>query len=106
MTATDGVKHHLTLPTGGKMRPEVWERQKDLARQALPPQFAELVTKTTMPFVQAITDLPPPEDGTPVGRRLNGNATLVGNALSGFRPHTAASMSQAAFHALQLEGAF
>jgi 2-polyprenyl-6-methoxyphenol hydroxylase-like FAD-dependent oxidoreductase len=106
MTDTDGVKHHLTLPTGGKMGPEVWERQKDLARQALPPQFAEVVTKTSMPFVQAITDLPPPEDGTPVGRLLNGKATLVGDALSGFRPHTAASTSQAAFHALQLEGVF
>jgi hypothetical protein len=57
---------------------------KDLARQALPPQFAKLVTKTSMPFVQAITDLPPLEDGTPVGRLLNGKATLVGDALSGF----------------------
>jgi 2-polyprenyl-6-methoxyphenol hydroxylase-like FAD-dependent oxidoreductase len=42
MTDTDGVKHHLTLPTGGKMRPEVWERQKDLARQALPPSSLNL----------------------------------------------------------------
>jgi 2-polyprenyl-6-methoxyphenol hydroxylase-like FAD-dependent oxidoreductase len=106
MTDTDGVKHHFTLPTGGKMRPEVWERQKDHAKKTLPPQFTELVTKTTMPFVQAITDLPPPEDGTPVSRLLNGRATLVGDALSGFRPHTAASTSQAAFHALQLEGVF
>lgn len=31
---------------------------------------------------------------------------MVGDALSGFRPHTAASTSQAAFHALQLEGVF
>jgi hypothetical protein len=106
MTDTDGLKHHLTLPTSWKMRPEVWERQKDLAMQALPPQFAELVTKTSMPFVQAITDLPTPEDGTPVGRLLNGKATLVGDALSGFRPRTAASTSRAAFHALQLEGVF
>jgi 2-polyprenyl-6-methoxyphenol hydroxylase-like FAD-dependent oxidoreductase len=106
MIDTDGVKHRWTLPTGGKMRPAVWERQKDHAKQALPPQFAELVTKTTMPFVQAITDLPPPEDGTPIARLLNGKATLVGDALSGFRPHTAASTSQAAFHALQLEAVF
>lgn len=106
MIDTDGVKHHFTLPTGGKMRPEVWERQKDRARRSLPPQFSEIVTKTTMPFVQAITDLPPPERGTAFGRLLNGKATLVGDALSGFRPHTAASTSQAAFHALQLEGVF
>ena len=103
MTDTDGMKHHFTLPTGGKMRSEVWERQKDYARRTLPPQFVEIVTKTTMPFVQAITDLPPPEKGTAVGRLMNGKAIFVGDSLSGFRPHTAASTSQAAFHALQLE---
>jgi hypothetical protein len=106
MTDTDGVKHHFTLPTGGKMRPEVWERQKTHAQRSLPPQFAEIVIKTIMPFVQAITDLPPPEKGTRFSRLLNGKAVLVGDALSGFRPHTAASTSQAAFHALQLEGVF
>jgi 2-polyprenyl-6-methoxyphenol hydroxylase-like FAD-dependent oxidoreductase len=106
MTDTDGVKHRFTLPTGGKMRPEVWERQKDDARRRLPPQFAEIVTKTTTPFVQAITDLPPPKRGAAFSRLLNGKAILVGDALSGFRPHTAASTSQAAFHALQLEDVF
>jgi hypothetical protein len=59
-----------------------------------------------MPFVQAVTDLPPLEDGTPISRLLNGRATLVGDALSGSWPHTAACRSQAAFHALQLEGVF
>jgi hypothetical protein len=39
-------------------------------------------------------------------RLLNGKAILVGDALSGFRPHTAASTSQGAFHALQLEDVF
>ena len=106
MTDTDGVTHRFTLPTGGKMRTKVWERQKDHARRTLPPQFAELVTETTMPFVQAITDLPPPEKATAFSRLLNGKAILVGDALSGFRPHTAASTSQAAFHALQLESVF
>jgi 2-polyprenyl-6-methoxyphenol hydroxylase-like FAD-dependent oxidoreductase len=106
MTDADGVMHHLTLPTGGKMRPEVWERQKEHAQKTLPPQFAEIVNKTRMPFVQAITDLPPPERGMTFSRLLNGKAMLVGDAVSGFRPHTAASTSQAAFHALQLEGVF
>lgn len=106
MTDMDGVKHRFTLPTGGKMRPGVWERQKTHAQRSLPPQFAEIVAKTAMPFVQAITDLPPPEKGMSLSRLLNGKAILVGDALSGFRPHTAASTSQAAFHALQLEGVF
>ena len=106
MTDMDGVKHRFTLPTSGEMRPEVWERQKTHAQPSLPPQFAEIVAKTVMPFVQAIIDLPPPEKGMSLSRLLNGKAILVGDALSGFRPHTAASTSQAAFHALQLEGAF
>jgi len=106
MTDTEGTKHRYTLPTGGKMRAEVWEHQKTYARDVLPPQFNEIVTKTTSPFVQAITDVKPPEGGTRISRLLNGKALLVGDALSGFRPHTAASTSQAAFHALYLEGVF
>ena len=35
-------------------------------------------------------------------RYLAGKAVLVGDALSAFRPHTAASTSQAALHALSL----
>lgn len=106
MTDTSGGQHRFTLPTGGKMQPRVWQEQKSRARDILPPQFAEIVCKTSMPFVQAITDLQPPEKGTRVGRLLGGKAALVGDALSGFRPHTAASTSQAAFHALMLERVF
>ena len=58
------------------------------------------------PFVQAITDVEPPAQGVEVGRLLNGKVALVGDALSRFRPHTAASTSQAAFHALALERVF
>ena len=108
MTDTSGKTHRYTLPTGGQMRPEIWARQKEIAGQTLPPQFAELVHKTASPFVQAITDVAPPAEGTYFAppRLLGGKAVLVGDALSGFRPHTAASTSQAAFHALMLEGAF
>jgi len=106
MTDVGGVRHHFTLPPGGKMKPDVWERQKERAKKTLPPQFAEVVAKTTTPFAQAITDLSPPEMGTRVGRLMNGKAILVGDALSEFRPHTAASTSQAAFHALLLEAVF
>ncbi|KAK5233435.1 hypothetical protein LTR47_005528 [Exophiala xenobiotica] len=106
MTDVDGNTHRFTLPTGGKMQPHVWNRQKLRAKEVLPPQFAEIVGKTRMPFVQAITDVQPPEKGTKVGRLLNGKAVLVGDALAGFRPHTAASTSQAAFDALMLERVF
>ena len=105
MTDSSGNNHRFTLPTGGKMAHQVWERQKTRARAILPPQFAELVEKTMAPFVQAITDVQPPAKGTNVGRLLNGKAALVGDSLGAFRPHTAASTSQAAFDALMLEKA-
>ncbi len=106
MTDKDGGKHQFTLPTGGKMQERVWERQMAKARETLPEQFTEIVTKTISPFVQAITDVAPPPSGTKISRLLSGKAALVGDALAGFRPHTAASTSQAAFDALLLEGVF
>ena len=106
MTDKDGGKHQFTLPTGGNMQDRVWERQMAKAKEILPEQFAEIVTKTTMPFVQAITDVAPPSRATKIGRLLSGKAALVGDALAGFRPHTAASTSQAAFDALLLERVF
>jgi len=106
MTDVDGNKHRFTLPTGGHMQPRVWEKQKAFAKQTLPPQFAELVNLTDKPFVQAITDLEPPKSKREVARLMGGKAVIVGDALAGFRPHTAASTSQAALHALLLERVF
>lgn len=106
MTDKDGNKHRFTLPTGGFIQPSVWDRQKQTAQSRLSPQFAELVMKTEKPFVQAITDLEPPKDKKEVGVLMGGKALIIGDALSGFRPHTAASTSQAAFHALRLEEVF
>ncbi|MCJ1394607.1 hypothetical protein MMC18_007487 [Xylographa bjoerkii] len=96
MTDSDGHRHHTTLPAG-KMRPEIWDQQKDYARRILPPQFAEIVQKTTQPFIQAITDVLSPRNSF-----FDGKVLLVGDAVAGFRPHTAASTSQAAFDALML----
>lgn len=106
MTDTLGKTHRLTLPTGGKMRPEVWQKQVQLAKTHLPPQFVEVIEKTEQPFVQAITDLEPPPEDFEMSRLLNGKAVIIGDALAGFRPHTAASTSQAAFHALMLDKVF
>lgn len=106
MTDMNGNKHRYTLPTGGHMQSYVWERQQQTARERLPPQFAELVLKTDKPFVQAITDLEPPKDTKEVARLMNGKAVMVGDALAGFRPHTAASTTQACYHALMLDKVF
>jgi 2-polyprenyl-6-methoxyphenol hydroxylase-like FAD-dependent oxidoreductase len=71
--------------------------QKAYAKKNLPPQFAELVELTEKPFIQAITDVISPQ-----AVFHDGHVVLVGDAVAGFRPHTAASTSQAAFHALKL----
>ncbi|KAF1837427.1 FAD/NAD(P)-binding domain-containing protein [Decorospora gaudefroyi] len=96
MTDKEGKRHHITLPPGG-ITDDVWARQKEIAKEILPPQFAELVEKSQVPFVQAITDVIAPSAVLDGGRVL-----LLGDALAGFRPHTAASTNQAALDALKL----
>jgi 2-polyprenyl-6-methoxyphenol hydroxylase-like FAD-dependent oxidoreductase len=96
MTDNAGKKHHITLPAG-YVRDDVWARQKDLAKATLPPQFAELVTATETPFIQAITDVI-----SPLAVLDHGRVLLIGDALAGFRPHTARSTNQAAMNAMKL----
>ena len=88
MTDVDGVRHHVTVPPG-KFNPKLWEKQKAVARETLCPQFADLVCDTKKPFVQAIMDVISPDN-----EFLNGKVVLIGDALAGFRAHTAASTSQ------------
>jgi 2-polyprenyl-6-methoxyphenol hydroxylase-like FAD-dependent oxidoreductase len=94
MTDVDGQYHRITLPPG-KMAPKAWEKQRVIAREKLPPQFAEIVCGTKKPFVQAITDVL-----SPTNEFMNGRVILIGDALAGFRPHTVASTSQACFDAM------
>ncbi|KAF2143587.1 uncharacterized protein K452DRAFT_350056 [Aplosporella prunicola CBS 121167] len=91
MLDNQGKRHNFSLPPG-RVRPEVWEEQKKHAERELPPQFAEIVRKTKVPFLQAITDVISPKASF-----FNGKILLVGDAVAGFRPHAAASTSQAAF---------
>ncbi|KAK5651364.1 hypothetical protein OQA88_12597 [Cercophora sp. LCS_1] len=94
LTDRHGRRHRITMPPG-LMDPKAWERQKELARERLPPQFAEIVCKAKRPFAQAVTDIISPSN-----EFLDGRVILVGDALAGFRPHTVASTSQAAFDAM------
>ncbi|KAF2260804.1 FAD/NAD(P)-binding domain-containing protein [Lojkania enalia] len=96
MTDVDGVRHRTTMPPG-KTHPQAWEKQCQIARQRLPPQFAEIICKTGKPFIQTITDII-----SPINTFLNGKVVLLGDALAGFRPHTVASTSQAAFDVMLL----
>ena len=75
--------------------PAAWEKQRKIARERLPPQFAEIVCAAKRPFVQAVTDVISPEH-----EFMGGKVVLIGDALAGFRPHTVASTSQAAFDAM------
>lgn len=97
MTDKDGRRHHVSLPPRA-IQDHVWQRQKEVAIEVLPPQFAELVNKTKVPFVQAITDVISTAAVLPRDNRV----LLIGDALAGFRPHTAASTNQAALDALML----
>lgn len=94
MTDKDGKRRKITIPPG-TMRKEAWEMVKRRGRDKLPPQMSEMVEKTKQPFVQAITDVVAPAN-------LHGKVVLVGDALAGFRPHTVASTSQAAYNVMLL----
>ncbi|CAI6334770.1 unnamed protein product [Periconia digitata] len=96
MTDVEGVRHRITMPPG-KTDPKAWEKQREIAKQKLPPQFAEIVRATKKPFVQAVTDVI-----SPTNEFMGGKVLLIGDALAGFRPHTVASTSQAAFDAMIL----
>ena len=96
MTDCDGHHHQITMPTG-KIKPQIWEKQKRYARKILSPQFAEIVEKTKQPFVQAITDVFSPQISF-----FDGKVRLLGDAVAGFRPHTGSSTNQAAFDAEKL----
>lgn len=96
MTDIDGKRRRVTIPPG-MMRPSAWEMVKKRGRDRLPPQMSEMVEKTKQPFVQCITDVI-----TPTNNFYSGKVVLVGDALAGFRPHTVASTSQAAFDVLML----
>ena len=96
MTNKEGKRRRVTIAPG-TMREEAWELVKRRGRDRLPPQMSEMVEKTKQPFVQCITDVI-----TPTNSILGGKVVLVGDALAGFRPHTVASTSQAAFDVMML----
>lgn len=96
MTDKNGKRHRITMPPG-LTEPKAWEKQRIMARERLPPQFAEIVCATKKPFVQAVTDVL-----SPTNEYLGGKVIVIGDALAGFRPHTVASTSQAAFDAMVL----
>jgi len=80
------------------MQERIWEEQRVLASEILPPPFAELIQKTTQPFVSSIVDI-----GVSKPSFFDGKLLMVGDALVPFRPHVACSTNQAAMDALLVE---
>ena len=89
LTDTDGVRHALSIPPH-KIRPEVIAEMREAARQTLAPQFAEVVARTTQPFIQVIQDLTVPT--MVYGRRV----LILGDAAFVARPHVGMGVTKAA----------
>jgi hypothetical protein len=96
MTDKDGRRRRITVPPG-MISDQAWEMVKRMGHDRLPPQMAEMAEKTKQPFVQCITDVIAPKN-----LYMSDKVVLIGDALAGFRPHTVASTSQAAFDSMCL----
>lgn len=97
MTDIDGHTHRNTLPAG-KMRPDVWAKQKAHAAEVLTPPFLELINQTMEPFISTVNDCTAPRASF-----FDGKILLVGEALTLLRPHTGMSFNHAAMSCLLLQ---
>ncbi|RYP05415.1 hypothetical protein DL764_003840 [Monosporascus ibericus] len=87
--------YYTNFPEGSPELDEIMTKTKVIARERLPPQFAEVVCGNKKPFVQCVMD-----NISPDHEFMGGKVVLIGDSLAGFRPHTVASTSQAAFDAM------
>jgi 2-polyprenyl-6-methoxyphenol hydroxylase-like FAD-dependent oxidoreductase len=88
LTDRTGRKRRTSVPPG-MVCPKHWQKQMDIARAFLPPQFRELLEATEEPFAQPIRDLAVPQ-------MAFGRVVLVGESAFVLRPHTAAAAAKAA----------
>src|SRR5882724_10458486 len=88
LTDRTGRKRRTSVPPG-MVCAEHWQKQMDIARAFLPPQFRGLLEATREPFAQPIRDLAVPQ-------MVFGRTVLVGEAAFVLRPHTAAAAAKAA----------
>src|SRR5882724_6965387 len=94
LTDRTGRKRRTSVPPG-MVCPAHWQRQMDIARTFLPPQFRELLEATEEPFAQPIRDLAVPQ-------MVFGRAVLVGESAFVLRPHTAAAAAKVAADGMAL----
>jgi 2,6-dihydroxypyridine 3-monooxygenase len=94
MTDRDGVRRDIALPPGAAREAHLRELRAVAAAQ-LAPQFAEVVQRTKLPFVQVIFDIE-------VTQMAFGRVCLIGDAAFALRPHAAAGTAKAAADAWAL----
>ena len=97
MTDVDGVVHHTSIAPG-KVRPEVWAQQREIARTVFHARYLAIIDHIASPFVHKITDYYSP-DVTYMDRKV----LLVGDSATLLRPHIAFSTNQAAYQCKLLE---
>lgn len=97
MTDAEGVRQPVSVPPGG-VREEHVRALGARAREVLPPPLAEMVLRTSRPFLQLIGDLSVP-------RMAFHRVCLLGDAAFVARPHVAAGTAKAAEDAWQLSRA-
>lgn len=94
MTDRDGVRRDITLPPGAARQAHL-DELRAVAAAKLAPQFAEVVHRTRLPFVQVIFDIE-------VDQMAFGRVCLIGDAAFALRPHAAAGTAKAAADAWAL----
>lgn len=102
MTDTTGTLHRTTLPVG-LMNPDAWAPYLTLSQSVMSPPFAEMIAKTTSPFITAVNDSALPRALLP---GFDDRVLITGEALNLMRPHMALSTTQSAMQALLLEKVF
>ncbi|KAH8701109.1 hypothetical protein BGW36DRAFT_293049, partial [Talaromyces proteolyticus] len=100
LTDISGKRHLTTIPRG-KMQPSVWAKKRSRGTDIPSKSFAELLEKTTDPFISAIRDC-----AASKAVFHDGKLILVGDAFSLLRPHNGSSTNQAAMQALGLAEVF
>ncbi|KAF4621881.1 hypothetical protein G7Y89_g14464 [Cudoniella acicularis] len=100
MTDVSGTVHRNILPVGA-MQLSAWAPYVSHAEQVMCAPFAEMVRKTTHPFITAVSDV-----ACPNATALEGKVMIVGEALALIRPHMALSTTQCAIQALLVDRVF
>ena len=88
MTDEKGVLHNTSL-SPKSVRPDVVSEMRETAQRLLAPPLAEMIARSSDPFLQEIIDIDVP-------RLVRGRACLIGDAATVLRPHVAVGTAKAA----------